>query len=83
MRDEEKTCWVIRYGNYDPAEIDSIHASKTSAAVRLLDLDDRSGWEIETWVLRDDKPQTIARESTTVGALAPTTGPRFGADGGK
>ena len=45
--------WVVRFSNYEPAEIDSIHFSKAAAEARMAALDKENPtctmWEIEKW----------------------------------
>lgn len=48
---DARTKYLIRFGNYEPAEIDSVHDTREAAEARLSELQkDPSfdwGWEIE------------------------------------
>jgi len=44
--------WVVRFSNYHPAEIDSMHKSREEAEKRRDELNeegDTSMWEVEEW----------------------------------
>jgi hypothetical protein len=43
--------YVLQYGNYEPAEIHSIHATAESAEAERDSLDDNS-WEVVRWEVR-------------------------------
>lgn len=44
--------WVVRYGNYEPAEIDSTWPTEAEANARVAVLDSQNQggmWEVEQW----------------------------------
>lgn len=46
--------WVVRFGNYEPAEIDSIWDTEEEANARLTEIERESGgygsmWTVEEW----------------------------------
>jgi hypothetical protein len=51
--------YVVRYGSYWPAEIDSIFADKELASARADVLNDATGdgadWHVEAWVVRREQ----------------------------
>jgi hypothetical protein len=52
------TVWVVRYGNYEPAEIDSIWFTEELAQIRAesLDADRRGGdWAVEAWEVEGER----------------------------
>jgi hypothetical protein len=49
--DSSPVVWAVVYGNYEPAEVDSIWATKGAAEKHVETLADDIGWKIVSWVV--------------------------------
>jgi hypothetical protein len=50
MSEPTQWVWVVRYENYDPAEVDSIWTTEAGAKTRQAELD--GDWRVEQWELK-------------------------------
>lgn len=56
MPGEEKIVWVIRFGDYEPAEIEDIYATRERAELALGALetaDPEAPWRVQPWRVQE------------------------------